>query len=107
VLSRCLFLTGALTRAAGRMTKASTAPSEDVADVDTFVPDPQVWKELGISSMTGWRWQRDPDLNFPPRIQIRGRNFRSRKQLERWKAEMLRRSMGGHNKAATAGEAEK
>jgi len=89
------------------MTKASTAPSEDVADVDTFVPDPQVWKELGISSMTGWRWQRDPDLNFPPRIQIRGRNFRSRKQLERWKAEMLRRSMGGHSKAATAGEAEK
>ena len=69
------------------MTKASTDLSEDVADVvDTFVPDPQVWKELGISSMTGWRWQRDPDLNFPPRIQIRGRNFRSRKQLERWKA---------------------
>jgi predicted DNA-binding transcriptional regulator AlpA len=107
VLSRRLFLTGALTKAAGRMTKASTAPSEDVADVDTFVPDPQVWKELGISSMTGWRWQRDPDLNFPPRIQIRGRNFRSRNQLERWKAEMLRRSIGGHSKAATAGEAEK
>ena len=83
-------------------------PSEDVADVtDTFVPDPQVWKELGISSMTGWRWQRDPDLNFPPRIQIRGRNFRSRKQLERWKAEMLRRSIGGLGKAATAGEAKK
>jgi hypothetical protein len=91
-----------------RMTKARTTPSEDVADVtDTFVPDPQVWTELGISSMTGWRWQRDPDLNFPPRIQIRGRNFRSRRQLERWKAEMLRRSIGGHGKAATAGEAEK
>ena len=90
------------------MTKPSIAPSEDVADVtDTFVPDPQVWKELGISSMTGWRWQRDPNLNFPPRIQIRGRNFRSRKQLERWKAEMLRRSIGGLGKAATAGEAKK
>jgi predicted DNA-binding transcriptional regulator AlpA len=101
--SRCLFLAGAFTRAAGCMTT-----SEDVADVtDTFVPDPQVWKELGISSMTGWRWQRDPDLNFPPRIQIRGRNFRSRKQLERWKAEMLRRSIGGLGKAATAGEAKK
>jgi len=91
-----------------RMTKASTALSQEVADVtDTFVPDRQVWKELGISSMTGWRWQRDPNLNFPPRIQIRGRNFRSRKQLERWKAEMLRRSIGGHSKAATAEQAEK
>ena len=89
-----------------RMTKAST--SEDVADVtDTFVPDPQVWKELGISSMTGWRWQRDPDLNFPPRIQIRGRNFRSRNQLERWKAEMLRRSIGERSRAAGRGKAEK
>jgi hypothetical protein len=28
-----------------RMTKANSAPSEDVADVtDTFIPDPQVWK---------------------------------------------------------------
>jgi predicted DNA-binding transcriptional regulator AlpA len=99
-------LARALARAAG-VTKASTDSSEDVADVvDTFVPDPQVWKELGISSMTGWRWQRDPDLNFPPRIQIRGRNFRSRKQLERWKAEMLRRSIG-ERRAAAAGKAEK
>jgi predicted DNA-binding transcriptional regulator AlpA len=80
VLSGCLFFAHALARAAG-VIKASTY---------TFVSDPQVWKELGISSMTGWRWQRDPDLNFPPRIQIRGWNFRSRKQLERWKAEMLR-----------------
>jgi predicted DNA-binding transcriptional regulator AlpA len=106
VLSGCLFLAHALARAAG-VIKASTDSSEDAADVtDTFVSDPQVWKELGISSMTGWRWQRDPDLKFPPRIQIRGRNFRSRKQLERWKAEMLRRSIG-QRRVAAAGKAEK
>jgi hypothetical protein len=90
------------------VTKVSIDSSEDVADViDTFVPDPKVWRELGISSMTGWRWQRDQEINFPPRIQIRGRNFRSRKQLERWKAEMLRRSIGEHRGAAAAGKAEK
>jgi hypothetical protein len=90
------------------VTKASTDLSEVVVDVaDTFVPDPQVWKELGISSMTGWRWQRDPSLNFPPRIQIRGRNFRSRKQLERWKAEMLRRSIAGRSAGLAAEKAEK
>jgi hypothetical protein len=84
------------------VTKAITDSSEVVADVaDTFVPDPQVWKELGISSMTGWRWQRDPSLNF------RRRNFRSRKQLERWKAEMLRRSIGGRSGGAIAEKEEK
>jgi hypothetical protein len=89
------------------VTKVSIDSSEDVADViDTFVPDPKVWRELGISSMTWWRWQRDPEINFPPRIQIRGRNFRSRKQLERWKAEMLRRSIG-QRRVAAAGKAEK
>jgi predicted DNA-binding transcriptional regulator AlpA len=90
------------------VTGPSIDSSENVADaIDTFVPDPQVWRELGISSMTGWRWQRDPDLHFPPRIQIRGRNFRSRKQLERWKGEMLRQSIGEHSRAARAGRADK
>jgi len=56
--------------------------------------------------MTGWRWSRDPTLDFPPPIQIRGRNFRSRRQLERWKAEMLRRSIGRRAKAAATGEAQ-
>jgi predicted DNA-binding transcriptional regulator AlpA len=103
-----VFIFGPRIHEGRRMTEASTTPSENVADVtDTFVPDPQVWKELGISSMTGWRWQRDPDLDFPPRIQIRGRNFRSRKQLERWKAEMLRRSIGERGKASAAREAKK
>ena len=56
-------------------------------------PIPQVWRELGICSMTGWRWDHDPELEFPPAIKIRNRNFRSRKQLEAWKARMLRRAI--------------
>jgi hypothetical protein len=69
------------------------AGSDDGPPSDTFVPDPLVWKELGVSSMTGWRWSHDPALDFPPAIQIRGRNFRSRRQLERWKRQMLRRAI--------------
>lgn len=57
---------------------------------DTLVPDPVVWAEFDISSMTGWRWTRDPELDFPPAIRIRGRNFRSRRQLEAFKARLLR-----------------
>ena len=62
------------------------------ADHDELVPDPQVGRELGITSMTLWRWDHDPDLEFPPAIKIRNRNFRSRNLLEAWKAKMLRRA---------------
>ncbi len=27
---------------------------------DVLVPDPVVWREFGICSMTGWRWTQDP-----------------------------------------------
>jgi len=57
------------------------------------VPDPQVWRELGITSMTGWRWTRDADLDFPPLIKIRTRNFRSRKQLEAFKQRMVQQAL--------------
>ena len=59
---------------------------------DELVPDPQVWRELGISSMTGWRWDRDPKLaalGFPPAVKIRNRNYRRRRQLETFKQNVL------------------
>jgi predicted DNA-binding transcriptional regulator AlpA len=71
-----------------------------VNDFDPLVPDPQVWRELGITSMTGWRWSHDDTLNFPPPIQIRGRNYRSRRQLEDFKARLLRKAI-----ATRSGEA--
>jgi hypothetical protein len=56
---------------------------------DTLVPDPVVWREFNISSMTGWRWTRDPDLGFPPPVKIRNRCFRSRRAIEEFKARLL------------------
>jgi hypothetical protein len=60
---------------------------------DELVPDPQVWREFGVSAMTGHRWTHDPNLGFPPKIKIRDRNFRSRKQLEGFKARMLQQAL--------------
>jgi predicted DNA-binding transcriptional regulator AlpA len=57
---------------------------------DELIPDPQVWKEFGISSMTGHRWTQDPDLGFPPKIKIRDRNYRSRRALEAFKQRRIR-----------------
>lgn len=68
---------------------------------DELVPDPQVAREFNITLMTLWRWTNDPKLDFPARISIRNRNFRSRHQLETFKSLMLRRAI-----AARAGEPE-
>jgi hypothetical protein len=57
---------------------------------DTLVPDPQVAREFGITSMTLWRWDHDPSLNFPPPTYIRKRKFRSRKALEKYKQRLWR-----------------
>jgi hypothetical protein len=60
---------------------------------DELVSDPQVWRELDISSMSGWRWSHDPRLNFPPAIKIRGRNYRNRRMLEEFKASLIRKAL--------------
>ena len=63
--------------------------TDDDQDVDTLVPDPQVQREFGITSMTLWRWTNDPLLGFPPPIKIQNRNYRSRRQLEVLKRHLL------------------
>jgi hypothetical protein len=39
--------------------------------------------------MTLWRWDRDPELDFPPPVKIRKKNYRSRQQLEQFKQRMV------------------
>lgn len=56
---------------------------------DALVPDPVVWTEFGVCSMTGLRWTNDPEMGFPQPIKIRGRNYRSRKALEAFKKKLL------------------
>jgi hypothetical protein len=63
---------------------------------DSLVPDPHVWIEFDITPMTGWRWDHDPAmaaLGWPPPIGIRQKKYRSRKQLETFKANMLQQAL--------------
>jgi hypothetical protein len=60
---------------------------------DELVPDPKVAAEFGVTPMTLWRWDNDPALDFPQKITIRRRNFRSRKALDAFKARMLKRAI--------------
>jgi predicted DNA-binding transcriptional regulator AlpA len=60
---------------------------------DKLVPDPDVCREFNITAMTLWRWDRDVNLEFPPPVKIRNRNFRSRRLLELFKNQLIQKSL--------------
>jgi hypothetical protein len=70
--------------------KVTATVDSDDGEPDELVPDPAVAREFNISLMTLLRWSQDRELDFPPKIQIRKRNFRSRRQLTAFKARVLR-----------------
>jgi hypothetical protein len=70
------------------MTKRQESRLED--DVDSFVPEARVREEFDVSAMTLHRWDRDAGLGFPPPITIRGRKYRSRKQLQEFKERQIK-----------------
>jgi hypothetical protein len=77
-------------------TDATLVGTHDTPGHDTLVPDPQVQKEFGVTAMSIWRWDRDPELiklGWPPPIRIRSRKFRSRIALENFKRVMARRAI--------------
>lgn len=64
--------------------------------IEYLVPDPQVCKEFHVTSMTIWRWDRDPrmaELGWPPKVPIKGRNYRHRSKLEAFKVNLLQRAV--------------
>ena len=74
-------------------------------NIDQLVPDPVVWREFGISSMTLFRWTHDVTLGFPPPIKIsgpKGKNFRSRAALEEFKERMVRSAIEQRNAKRSA-----
>ena len=82
------------------MTRAK--PKEQSPETfDQFVPDPRVKDEMGITSMSMWRHDRDPEwiaLGWPPAIKVNGRNYRSRRQLEEFKARLIKRAIEERSK---------
>jgi predicted DNA-binding transcriptional regulator AlpA len=67
----------------------------DTTEDDKLLTDPQVCADLNISPMTLWRWERDPDLAFPPKIKIRNRNYRSARAYREFKQRLMRRAIAG------------
>lgn len=67
---------------------------------DTLLTDPQICVDLNISAMTLWRWERDPDLEFPPKIKIRNRNYRSARAYREFKHRLMQRATAATAQAA-------
>jgi hypothetical protein len=67
-----------------------------MTDFIELVPDPQVAKELSVTLMTLWRWDRDQRkiaLGWPPRVKIGHRNFRERQAIEAFKIALIHRAI--------------
>ena len=87
-------------------TESLRQPPDQSSEPDELVPDPKVCREFNVSAMTLWRWDRDPQLaqlGWPAPIEIRRRKFRSRKQLEAFKARMLRNALPRRRAQAASG----
>ena len=79
----------------------------ETIEVGALIPDPEVFRELSITAMTAWRWDRDPrmaELGWPVPI-YRGRyKFRDSKQYKKFKTNLLRQAIAKRD-ALLAGKA--
>jgi predicted DNA-binding transcriptional regulator AlpA len=55
-------------------------------DEKRLLPDPIVCRRYGVSAMTIWRWEHDPQLDFPKAIRIRRRKYRDESELDAFDA---------------------
>ncbi len=56
----------------------------DNTENETFLSGPKVRKRYGIGEATLWRWERNPDLNFPAPLRIGKKKLFSVRALEEW-----------------------
>src|SRR5262245_46312621 len=67
--------------------------------IDRLVPDAIAADEFGVTGMTLWRWDNKPEgaamraLGWPPPVIYKRRKFRSRRQLETFKQNLLQRAI--------------
>jgi hypothetical protein len=47
-------------------------------------PRSHTCRRYGVCARTVERWERDPDLNFPPPTKIRGRKYDDEDELTAW-----------------------
>ena len=51
-----------------------------------LLPERKVCERYGVTTMTLFRWERDPSLGFPRALKIRGRKYRREQELDAFDA---------------------
>ena len=69
-------------------------------EVDELIPDRKVAREFNVTQRTLDEWTVDPALGFPPMLVIRRRRYRSRNQIEAFKAALVQRALAERTAAA-------
>jgi hypothetical protein len=59
------------------------------------VPDVVIRREFGVSPMSIFRWERDPSLDFPRPVIIRGRRYFFRDQIKLFKDRLIAAGANG------------
>jgi hypothetical protein len=77
-------------------TEPQMSDDMETVEIGALIPDPEVFRDLSITPMTGYRWDRDSrmaELGWPPPI-YRGRyKFREANQYRKFKANLLRQAL--------------
>ena len=71
------------------MSRRTKATSNMSASSNGLLTGPSVCGRYGVSSMTLYRWQRDPTLGFPNPIEINGRRYWYEQHLQKWERERV------------------
>jgi len=58
-------------------------------DLGPWLPTPAVAKRYNKSTKTIKRWREDPELNFPPTLDINGHPHNSLPQLVQWEHDRI------------------
>jgi hypothetical protein len=78
---------------------AGDAPQTVTVDIETgefLIPvTPQCDRELGRTLGTVSKWTRDPKMNFPLTVRIRGRLYVARSDFELWKRRLFSGAVRG------------
>jgi hypothetical protein len=72
-----------------------SAKTEPHPRVRELVPDVVIRREFGVSAMSIFRWERDPSLDFPRPVIIRGRRYFFRDQIELFKDRLIEAAANG------------
>ena len=55
---------------------------------DTLLPGPAVQERFGVTSMSIYRWRKNPNLGFPAPLSINGRNYWRAADLAAWQTKL-------------------